>query len=66
MDFKLGLNQSLKLALSMEMKLHIDILKMNLEELKEFLKNESIKNPNIELVYSKPLVSKGDDYEKFN
>ena len=49
MDFKLGLNQSLKLALSMEMKLHIDILKMNLKELKEFLKNESIKNPNIEL-----------------
>ena len=65
MDFKLGLNQSLKLALSMEMKLHIDILKMNLKELKEFLKNESIKNPNIELVYSKPLVSKGDDYENF-
>lgn len=65
MDFKLTLDQNLKLALSMEMKLSIDILKMNLKELKEYLIDESIKNPNIELVYSKPLVSKNDDYENY-
>ncbi|MGL5950583.1 MAG: hypothetical protein ACRCZH_04100, partial [Cetobacterium sp.] len=35
MDLKLRLNQSLKLGLSLEMKLSIDILKMSLKELKD-------------------------------
>ena len=64
-DFKLNLDQSLKLALSMEMKLSIDILKMSLKELKDYLRDESIKNPNIEIIYSKPLISKNDDYENY-
>lgn len=65
MDFKLGLDQSLKLALSMEMRLSIDILKMSLKELEEYLEKESAKNPNIELVYFKAPVSKGESYENY-
>ncbi|MCQ8211964.1 RNA polymerase factor sigma-54 [Cetobacterium somerae] len=64
-DFKLTLDQSLKLALSMEMKLSIDILKMSLKELRDYLRDESIKNPNIEIIYSKPLILKNDDYENY-
>lgn len=65
MDFKLGLDQSLKLGLSMEMKISIEILKMGLKELKEFLENESIKNSNIEIIFPKPSFSKNEDYENY-
>lgn len=65
MDFKLGLDQSLKLGLSMEMKISIEILKMGLKELKEFLENQSIKNSNIEIIFPKPSFSKNEDYENY-
>lgn len=65
MDFKLGLDQSLKLNLSMEMKISIEILKMSLKELKEYLEKESIKNSNIEVTFPKPSFSKNEDYENY-
>ncbi|MDX8336778.1 RNA polymerase factor sigma-54 [Candidatus Cetobacterium colombiensis] len=65
MDFKLGLNQNLKLSLTLEMKLSIDILKMNLKELKDYLENESIENPNIEVIYPKLIDSKNTVSENY-
>ena len=65
MDFKLGLDQSLKLNLSLEMKISIEILKMSLKELKEYLEKESVKNSNIEIIFPKSNFSKNEDYENF-
>ncbi|MGL5544776.1 MAG: hypothetical protein ACRDB6_06680 [Cetobacterium sp.] len=65
MDFKLGLDQSLKLGLSLEMKLSIDILKMSLKELKEFLKEKEQKNPGIEIVYPKQIKSNSTEAENY-
>ena len=65
MDFKLGLDQSLKLNLSMEMKISIEILKMSLKELKEYLNKESVKNSNIEIVFPKSNFSKNEGYENY-
>ncbi|MGL5175910.1 MAG: RNA polymerase factor sigma-54 [Cetobacterium sp.] len=65
MDFKLGLDQSLKIALSLEMKLSIDILKMSLKELKEFLKEKEEKYPGIEIVYPKQIKSKSTEVENY-
>ena len=65
MDFRLGLDQSLKLNLSMEMKISIEILKMSLKELKEYLNKESIKNSNIEIVFPKSNFSKNEGYENY-
>ncbi|MGL5277594.1 MAG: RNA polymerase factor sigma-54 [Cetobacterium sp.] len=65
MDFKLGLDQSLKLNLSMEMKISIEILKMSLKELKEYLEKESTKNSNIEIIFPKSSFSKNEDYENY-
>ena len=65
MDFKLGLDQSLKLNLSMEMKISIEILKMSLKELKEYLEKESVKNSNIEIIFPKSNFSKNEDYENY-
>lgn len=65
MDFKLGLDQSLKLNLSMEMKISIEILTMGLKELKKYLEKESIKNSNIELVFPKSSFSRSEEYENY-
>lgn len=65
MDFKLGLDQSLKLNLSLDMKISIEILKMSLKELKEYLEKESVKNSNIEIIFPKSNFSKNEDYENF-
>lgn len=65
MDFKLGLDQSLKLNLYMEMKISIEILTMGLKELKKYLEKESIKNSNIELVFPKPSFSRSEEYENY-
>ena len=65
MDFKLGLSQSLKLNLSMEMRISLEILKMSLKELKEYLEKESLKNSNIEIVFPKSSFSKNEDYENY-
>lgn len=53
MDFKLELNQELKLILSPEMKMSINILQMPLITLKEFIEKEIDSNPAIDVVYSK-------------
>lgn len=65
MDFKLGLDQNLKIALSLEMKLSIEILKMSLKELKDFLKEKEEKNPGIEIVYPKQIKSKSLEAESY-
>lgn len=65
MDLKLRLNQSLKLGLSLEMKLSIDILKMSLKELKDFLKEKEQINPGIEIVYPKQIKSNSAEIESY-
>lgn len=65
MDLKLRLNQSLKLGLSLEMKLSIDILKMSLKELKDFFKEKEQINPGIEIVYPKQIKSNSAEIESY-
>ncbi|MGL5001257.1 MAG: RNA polymerase factor sigma-54 [Cetobacterium sp.] len=57
---KLELNQSLKINLSLEMKLSIHILKMGLNELKDFLQKKELQNPELEIVYSKSKYESKD------
>ncbi|MGL5054013.1 MAG: RNA polymerase factor sigma-54 [Cetobacterium sp.] len=58
---KLELDQKMKIGLSLEMKLSIEILKMGLNELKDFLQKEQIKNPTFEIIYSKSINKKNDN-----
>lgn len=51
MEFKLEVNQSLRLALTTEMKLSLKILEMGLENLLKFLEEEKSKNNGIEIEY---------------
>lgn len=51
MEFKLEINQSLRLALTTEMKLSLKILEMGLENLLKFLEEEKSKNNGIEIEY---------------
>lgn len=61
MDFKLEMNQSLKLALSLEMKTSIEILKMSIKELKDYLIAEAKGNSCIEIEYTKNSHKNTDD-----
>ncbi|MGL5984628.1 MAG: RNA polymerase factor sigma-54 [Cetobacterium sp.] len=61
MVFKLELNQNLKLGLSIEMKLSIDILKMGLSELKNFLEKKEQENKDIEIIYSESKNKQKDN-----
>lgn len=58
MDFKLEINQNLKLTLSLEMKMSIEMLKMSATELKEFLEKKAKENPAIEISYPNKTYSK--------
>ncbi|MGL5053469.1 MAG: hypothetical protein ACRC5W_07800 [Cetobacterium sp.] len=58
---KLELDQKMKIGLSLEMKLSIEILRMGLNELREFLQKEQIKNSTFEIVYSKSMNRKSDN-----
>lgn len=53
MDFKLELNQELKLILTQEMKMSIKILQMPSITLKDFIEKESQSNPALTVSYSK-------------
>lgn len=55
MDFKLEVNQNLKLALTTEIKLALDILQMNSDQLIKYLEEEKNRNSNIEIKYSNGL-----------
>lgn len=63
MDFKLEVNQSLKLMLSVEMKMSIEMLKMSAMELKEFIEKKSKENPAIEISYSNKEYKKSSSSE---
>ncbi|MEG0068934.1 RNA polymerase factor sigma-54 [Cetobacterium sp.] len=65
MDFRLNLGQSLKLAMTTEMKLSIKILKMGLKELKDYLEKEALKNSAIEIVYPNKNYSKSNEAENY-
>ncbi|MBC2851134.1 RNA polymerase factor sigma-54 [Cetobacterium sp. 8H] len=65
MDFRLNLGQSLKLAMTTEMKLSIKILKMGLKELKDYLEKEAFKNSAIEIVYPNKNYSKSNETENY-
>lgn len=52
MEFKLEVNQSLRLTLTTEMKLSLKILEMGLENLLKFLEEEKSKNNGIEVEYT--------------
>lgn len=65
MDFKLEVNQNLKLILSLDMKMSIEILKMSTKELKEFLEKESKKNPVIDISYPTKNYTKNTSQTDF-
>ncbi|MGF6907588.1 RNA polymerase factor sigma-54 [Fusobacterium sp. PH5-44] len=58
MDFKLELNQELKLILTQEMKMSINILQMPMITLKEFVEKEIELNPAMDIVYPKNNYTK--------
>lgn len=58
MDFKLNNSQSLKLSLSMDMKISIEILKMSSTDLLDFIDNKTKENPCIEVEFSKKKSGK--------
>lgn len=64
MDFSLNIKQELKLILTQEMKLSLNVLEMSSIDLEKFIQKESIKNPLIEVDFSqKSYRSKDDDEE---
>ena len=52
MDFSLKLKQNMKLILTQDMKLSMNILEMSSTKLREFLEKEINKNPVLEIVYT--------------
>lgn len=52
MDFSLKLKQNMKLILTQDMKLSMNVLEMSSTKLKEFLEKEINKNPVLEIVYT--------------
>lgn len=52
MDFSLKLKQNMKLILTQDMKLSMNILEMSSSNLKELIEKEVNKNPMLEIVYS--------------
>ena len=65
MDFSLNIKQELKLILTQEMKLSLNILEMSSMNLEKFIEKEFSKNPLLEIDFSsKNYSSKGDDSEE--
>lgn len=52
MDFSLKLKQNMKLILTQDMKLSMNVLEMSSSNLKELIEKEVNKNPMLEIVYS--------------
>ena len=52
MDFSLKLKQNMKLILTQDMKLSMNVLEMSSTKLREFLEKEINKNPVLEIVYT--------------
>ena len=65
MDFSLNIKQELKLILTQEMKLSLNILEMSSMNLEKFIEKEFSKNPLLEIDFSsKNYNSKGDGSEE--
>lgn len=65
MDFSLNIKQELKLILTQEMKLSLNVLEMSSIDLEKFIEKEFSKNPLLEIDFSsKNYSSKGDDSEE--
>ena len=65
MDFSLNIKQELKLILTQEMKLSLNVLEMSSMDLEKFIEKEFSKNPLLEIDFSsKNYSSKGDDSEE--
>ena len=63
MDFSLKLKQNMKLILTQDMKLSMNILEMSSSNLKELIEKEVNKNPMLEIVYSPRSNSHSTDEE---
>ena len=61
MDFKINLKNDIKLVLTQEMQLSINILQLSGFELQKFLEKEATVNPAIEIVYNTPPKIKKND-----
>ena len=65
MDFSLNIKQELKLILTQEMKLSLNVLEMSSMDLEKFIEKEFSKNPLLEIDFSsKNYNSKGDGSEE--
>ena len=65
MDFSLNIKQELKLILTQDMKLSLNVLEMSSMDLEKFIEKEFSKNPLLEIDFSsKNYSSKGDDSEE--
>jgi len=65
LDFSLNIKQELKLILTQEMKLSLNVLEMSSMDLEKFIEKEFSKNPLLEIDFSsKNYSSKGDDSEE--
>ena len=63
MDFSLKLKQNMKLILTQDMKLSMNILEMSSSNLKELIEKEVNKNPMLEIVYSPRSNNHSSDEE---
>lgn len=70
MDFNLSLKQELKLILTQEMQLSLNILELSPDELVNFLEKEKKENPGLEIIYPtksyKPETDNSDNYNYYN
>lgn len=65
MDFSLNIKQELKLILTQEMKLSLNVLEMSSMDLEKFIEKEFSKNPLLEIDYSsKSYKAQGDNDEE--
>lgn len=65
MDFSLNIKQELKLVLTQEMKLSLNVLEMSSMDLEKFIEKESVKNPLLEVDFSsRTYKAQGDDSEE--
>lgn len=67
MDFKLNLKQDLKLILTQEMQLSLNILEMSPPDLISFLEKEKKENPSLEIVYpTKSYKAETNNIDNYN
>lgn len=65
MDFSLNIKQELKLVLTQEMKLSLNVLEMSSMDLEKFIEKEFSKNPLLEVDFSsRSYKAQGDDSEE--